>query len=396
MPKSIDVATKSIHLQGVGRVPAVEARELKVGDQLMYNYGGVYQITKIEDASPKSFRIFEVSAETGEEHSGRVKKDRLVARVPEADRRRLGHDAPATDYRAQVYAPQGRSWITVSHGATVEAAASGRTRLNQFSYFASVLLDRHGLGGTFEARAASVKAMAQGGTLTAEDGHSFRILPPEPTSSKTAAPPAATPDEAAESVNKFPVATPAVYVPEEGEEHRDIVVVLSEPDTDSMVEAHSVKHSKPIRVPLAMLRPLPELPPEPEGELTDWWTATDAEGAELARVKAKDDPRARNVAMRDATVVAACRRDKGFALRRLRTSELSVPLGQLRGLPRIAPAEPRVTVTAHTRKSVPTRLRESSAPGGTVHSEKAGALRWQLPDGEELTLAEAAKRFLND
>ncbi|RNG26436.1 hypothetical protein EEJ42_14920 [Streptomyces botrytidirepellens] len=367
----------------------------------MYNSGGVYQITKIEDASPKFFRLFEVSAETGEEYSRRVKKDGLVARVPEADRRRLGHDAPVTLYRAQVYAPHGRIWITVSHGATVEAAVSGRTRLNGFSYFASVLLDRHGLGGTFDARAASVRAMAEGETLTAADGHRFRILPPEPTTLKTAATPAAGDDEAAESesetVNTFPVATAAVYVPEEGEEHRDIVVVLSEPGTDNMVKVHSVKHKKPIRVPLAGLRPLPELPPKAEGELTDWWTVTDAEGVELARVQAVDDPGARDVAMRDAKVVAACRRDKGFAVRCLRTSELSVPFGQLRGLPRIAPAEPRVTATGeHTRKSLPTRLRESGAPGGTVHSKKAGALRWRLPDGEELTLAEAAKRFLND
>ncbi|MER5372548.1 hypothetical protein [Streptomyces sp. NPDC002553] len=50
----------------------------------------------------------------------------------------------------------------------------------------------------------------------------------------------------------------------------------------------------------------------------------------------------------------------------------------------------------YTRKSVPTRLRESGTPGGTVHSKKAGALRWRLPDGEELTLAEAEQRFLND
>lgn len=118
MSKSIDVATATIHLQGIGRVPAVAARKLKVGDQLTYNYGGVYQITKIEDASPKFFRIFEVSAETGEEHSSRVKKDRLAARVPEADRRRLGHDAPTTLYRAQVYAPVGRTWGPGSSSAT--------------------------------------------------------------------------------------------------------------------------------------------------------------------------------------------------------------------------------------------------------------------------------------
>lgn len=205
---SIDVATATIHLQGIGRVPAVPAHKLKIGDQLMYNYGSVYQITKIEDASPKFFRIFEVSAETGEEYNRRVKKDRLVARVPEADRMRLGHDAPATLYRAQVYAPQGRTWVTVSHGVTVEAAAEGRTLLNRFSYFASVLLDRHGLGGTFDARSANVKAMAQGKTLTAEDGHRFRILPPElPASLKTTAPaaaPAAGPDQTAGSVNTLP------------------------------------------------------------------------------------------------------------------------------------------------------------------------------------------------
>lgn len=210
MPKSLDVAAASIHLQGIGRVPAVAAQELKAGDQLMYNHGGVHQITKIEEASPRFLRVFEVSAETGEEHSGRVKKDRLVARVPESGRRPVGHDAPTTDYRAQVYAPQGLTWTTVSHGATAEAAASGRTRGNRFSHFDSVLLDRHGLGNTFEARAACVKAMAQGKTFTAADGHRFRILPPEqpePTFVKTATPLAAGPGKPAEPVESA-VSTP--------------------------------------------------------------------------------------------------------------------------------------------------------------------------------------------
>ncbi|MEV6676256.1 hypothetical protein AB0N09_05215 [Streptomyces erythrochromogenes] len=85
-----------------------------------------------------------MSAETGEEHSGRVKKDRLVARVPESDRRPLGHDAPTANYRAQVYAPQGQTWTTVSHGTTAEAAASGRTRRNQFS---GLTPDVHNLNG---------------------------------------------------------------------------------------------------------------------------------------------------------------------------------------------------------------------------------------------------------
>lgn len=61
----------------------------------------------------------------------------------------------------------------------------------------------------------------------------------------------------AQLAEKYPVATAAVYVPKEGEEHRDIVVVMSEPAADGTVEAHSVKHSGPVRVPLTGLRELP-------------------------------------------------------------------------------------------------------------------------------------------
>ncbi|MFI0813485.1 hypothetical protein [Streptomyces echinatus] len=205
----------------------------------------------------------------------------------------------------------------------------------------------------------------------------------------------------AQLAEQFPVAAAAVYIPEEGEAHRDIVVVMSEPAEDGTVEVHSVKHEGPVRVPLAQLRKLPPPRPEPEGDLTDWWVITDAEGAELARVEAKDDPGARTAAMRHAKVRAAVRRDKGFAVRRLYTSELSIPVGVLHGVPRISPApdeRPAVTVrTGFTRKSIPTRLRESGAPGAMVTSEASGgALRWRLPDGEELTPGEAAKRFLND
>lgn len=392
MPQS---TTVTIRLQGVGRVPATPAYELEVGDQLMYNDGDVCQITRIDDVSPQFFRIFKVSAETGEEYNRRVKKDRLVARVPEAHRRPLGHDAPTTAYRAQVYAPQGKTWITVGHGPTVEDATQG---------FRPLILRDHGLGDSYDANKDSIKAMTDGETLTAKDGHRFRILAPPPAPQKTAAPaasPADAPGEATEPVNEFPVATAAVYIPEEGEAHRDIVVVMSEPAADGTVEVHSVKHKGRVRVPLVRLRELPPLRPEPEGDVTNWWVITDAEGAELARVEANDDPGARMAAMRHAKVRAAVRRDKGFAVRRLYTSELSIPVGELHGMPRISPApdeRPVITVrTGFTRKSIPTRPRESGAPGAMVTSEAAGgALRWRLPDGEELTPGEAAKRFLDD
>jgi hypothetical protein len=173
---------KKIRIQAVGWLPAIEASELEVGDQRIYNFGSTHQITKIEEASPKFLTITSVSTETGEEYTSRVKKTSLVARASERDRHRLGHDAPATAYRAQILPPNGPGWITVSHGATAEDATRGNATSGHPSYFDSVMLDHHGLGYTSDnpnGRADSVKAMTDGETLTAEDGHSFRILPPK-------------------------------------------------------------------------------------------------------------------------------------------------------------------------------------------------------------------------
>jgi hypothetical protein len=76
---------------------------------------------------------------------------------------------------------------------------------------------------------------------------------------------AANRTRAARLAEQFPVAAAAVYIPEEGESHRDIVVVLSEPAADGTVEVHSVKHEGPVRVPLAQLRELPPSPPGARG-----------------------------------------------------------------------------------------------------------------------------------
>ncbi|MET7572033.1 hypothetical protein ABZT04_26540 [Streptomyces sp. NPDC005492] len=134
---------------------------------------------------------------------------------------------------------------------------------------------------------------------------------------------------------RFPVDTAAVYVPDPDEDYRDIVIIKSLPE-GATVEALSARHGKTIRVALDKLQPLPALPPAPEGELTDCWTITDAQGEEIARVQAQDDPAARKAAMRKGSVRAVVRREKGFAVRRLRSSELEVPVGLLRGLPRTA------------------------------------------------------------
>ncbi|GHH22469.1 hypothetical protein [Streptomyces lanatus] len=212
----------------------------------------------------------------------------------------------------------------------------------------------------------------------------------------------------AELAKQYPFGSGAVYMPE-GATKRDVVVVNSGPEKDGTVEVLSAKQGgQPVRVPLGALQPLPEPTPEPEGEWTEWWTVMDRTGQEVARVKGGE---LRSLAMkaveRDPVAGPVSRREGGVGLRRLRSSELSIPVGELRGLPRVAPAPRPVEIrrsngrtatvmAGFTRKSIPTRLREANAPGRSVYSEAAGANRWRLPGGEEITHGEAAKRFLGD
>ncbi|MER7952015.1 hypothetical protein ABTY59_31955 [Streptomyces sp. NPDC096079] len=465
MSKSIDAATGTIHLQGMGRVPAVEAHELIVGDQLMYNYGGTTQITKIENASAQFLNITQVDTVSGEEHTRRVKKTSMVARVPENLHRPLGWDAPTHTYRAQVRAPEHGQWVTVSYGATIAAAFSGSARDGHPSYFGTNKLREHGLGNTAANPTRyedSVKALTDGETITAADGHSFRILPP-----KQAEPPAATGDTTA--VVPFTVGSALLYLPEDGTE-QDVVLLNSGPDENGAVEVLSVKQGgKPLHVPLARLEELPELPPAPEGIPTDYWTVTDDKSQEVTVVRAETVEGARAEVEKDPQTAAVAKRLGGLSYRRLRTSELPSEIraaveADASGLVgwwsvkdregnlitqveatnfdhavqvaeqdpkvqaaspgsgglvfmRARPAEPSsavpqfpaprvvsvhktggrtITVTAgYTRKSIPTRLRESGAPGQMVN-DSTGALRWRLPDGEELTPGEAAERFLGD
>ncbi|MEW1761632.1 hypothetical protein AB0393_34680 [Streptomyces cyaneofuscatus] len=205
---------------------------------------------------------------------------------------------------------------------------------------------------------------------------------------------------------QYPVASIAVHVTEEGgEAQRDVVVVMSEPDRDGTVQVHSARHNAPLRVPLAGLQPAPELPPEPEGEITDWWTITDADGVELTRVEAADDPGARKAALRNRHVIAASHRDNGFAVRPLRTSELATPVGELRGLPRVSPAAAAArTITATTGFTplsvMAARAQEDKEREAALYAkyrnEADGVELAQVEADEELTPGEAATRFLGD
>ena len=74
----------TIHLIGVGKVLAVPASELVVGDRLMWNYGSVYTVVSIEDVSPKFLAIAERDKDGKVWPARRFKKDRLLARMAKA------------------------------------------------------------------------------------------------------------------------------------------------------------------------------------------------------------------------------------------------------------------------------------------------------------------------
>ncbi|MET8732236.1 hypothetical protein ABZV81_34450 [Streptomyces parvus] len=69
---------------------------------------------------------------------------------------------------------------------------------------------------------------------------------------------------------QYPAGTVAVRLPDGDEKRRDVVVVLAAPDQAGKVQVHSVAANGQRTVALTELRPGPELPPEPEGEITDW------------------------------------------------------------------------------------------------------------------------------
>lgn len=69
-----------IHLQGIGKQPAVKASELKVGDTLMWNFGYTSTIIEIVKETAKSITI---KTKNKDNYIGtrRLLKNTLVAKV---------------------------------------------------------------------------------------------------------------------------------------------------------------------------------------------------------------------------------------------------------------------------------------------------------------------------
>lgn len=68
-----------IHLQGVGKVDAKKAENLKVGDITMWNYGGTETVEKIEKSKSGNMLTITIkSSESGKLYERKMKSDRLV------------------------------------------------------------------------------------------------------------------------------------------------------------------------------------------------------------------------------------------------------------------------------------------------------------------------------
>ena len=72
---------QTIHLQGIGEKPAILAKELKIGDVTIWNYGFTETIIGILKQTPKSI-VFQIkSNNTDYIGQRRLSKNRLVAKV---------------------------------------------------------------------------------------------------------------------------------------------------------------------------------------------------------------------------------------------------------------------------------------------------------------------------
>ncbi|MEV7512122.1 hypothetical protein AB0O57_29615 [Streptomyces sp. NPDC091201] len=65
MSDNVDTATPTVHLQSIGRVPAVEAQQLQPGDMVMWNGGSTSKVLKVEEASKHFVRVHLASTVRG-------------------------------------------------------------------------------------------------------------------------------------------------------------------------------------------------------------------------------------------------------------------------------------------------------------------------------------------
>lgn len=76
--KRYDETTGTTHLQGIGRVQAKPAREIKIGDVLVWNYGYTSRVLGIEPSKTGKTLVVKIE-QNGRLYERKMKADRLVA-----------------------------------------------------------------------------------------------------------------------------------------------------------------------------------------------------------------------------------------------------------------------------------------------------------------------------
>lgn len=78
--QALGEGTRFIHLQGLGKVPAILARELKPGDILSWNQSpDSYQVVDVKEVSKQFLSVTQKHLSSGKTYETRMKKDKLVA-----------------------------------------------------------------------------------------------------------------------------------------------------------------------------------------------------------------------------------------------------------------------------------------------------------------------------
>jgi hypothetical protein len=69
--------TDSIHLQGIGRVPAKKVSDFKIGDKFMWNYGYTSKVIGLKKTTPSQITF--IIEDNGKLYEKRMNKNRLAA-----------------------------------------------------------------------------------------------------------------------------------------------------------------------------------------------------------------------------------------------------------------------------------------------------------------------------
>lgn len=78
--KHLGESTRFIHLQGIGKTPAILARELKPGDVLSWNQSPESHVVKSVDVvSPQYLSVSMEDVKTGEMYVRKMRRDKLVS-----------------------------------------------------------------------------------------------------------------------------------------------------------------------------------------------------------------------------------------------------------------------------------------------------------------------------